>query len=69
VVTATVGSTFFYPILEAAGIPKAGFHAFRRSRVAHLRKERVPEDLIRFWLGHGDKTVTDGYSRLKQDTD
>ena len=58
-----------YPILEVAGIDKAGFHAFRRFRVTHLRKKRVPEDLIRFWLGHGDKTVTDGYSQLKQDTE
>ena len=58
-----------YPILEAAGIDKAAFHAFRRFRVTHLRKKRVPEDLIRFWLGHGDKTVTDGYSQLKQDTE
>jgi len=49
-----------YPILKAAGIDKAGFHAFRRFRVTHLRKNRVPEDLIRFWLGHGHKTVTDG---------
>jgi len=48
-----------YPILEAAGI----------DRVTHLRKKRVPEDLIRFWLGHGDKTVTDGYSQLKRDTE
>ena len=48
-----------YPILEAAGIDKAAFHAFRRFRVTHLRKKRVPEDLIRFWLGHGDKTVTE----------
>ena len=58
-----------YPILEVTGIDKAGFHAFRRFRVTHLRKKRVPEDLIRFWVGHGDKTVTDGYSQLKQDTE
>jgi integrase len=58
---------WLYPILEAAGIDKAGFHAFRRFRVTHLRKHRAPEDLIRFWLGHEDKTVTDGYSQLKND--
>ena len=56
-----------YPILEEAGIGQAGFHAFRRFRITHLRKNRAPEDLIRYWLGHGDKSVTDGYSFLKED--
>ena len=30
----------------------AGNHAFRRFRNTHLRKERVPDDLIQCWLGH-----------------
>jgi hypothetical protein len=30
-------------------------------------KNRVPEDLIRFWIGHADKSVTDGYSKVKED--
>jgi hypothetical protein len=30
-------------------------------------KERSPEDLIRFWLGHADESVTDGYSKVKED--
>jgi integrase len=55
------------PALEALGIGRRGFHAFRRFRVTQLRKNRVPEDLIRFWLGHANRTVTDGYSRLKED--
>jgi integrase len=46
---------------------KAGFHGFRRFRVTHLRKIRVPEDLVQFWIGHASKTVTDGYSKLKED--
>jgi integrase len=58
-----------YPVLEKLGIPKCGFHAMRRFRVTWLRKSRVPEDLIRFWVGHADKTVTDGYSRLSEDSD
>ena len=33
-------------------------------RTTLLRKNRAPEDLIRFWLGHADETVTDGYSKL-----
>ena len=56
-----------HPILKAMGRETCGFHAFRRFRVTHLRKNRVPEDLIRFWIGHADKTVTDGYSKVKED--
>jgi integrase len=56
-----------HPILEALGREKAGFHAFRRFRVTHLRKNRVPEDLLRFWIGHADRSVTDGYSKVKED--
>lgn len=56
-----------YPILEKLEMEKCGFHAMRRFRVTWLRKSRVPEDLIRFWLGHADKSVTDGYSQLSED--
>jgi hypothetical protein len=31
-----------------------GFHAFRRFRTAHLRKNRVSWDLEKFWLGHAN---------------
>ena len=55
------------PTLGKLRIGRRGFHAFRRFRTTLLRKSRVPEDLIRFWLGHADKTVTDGYSRIKED--
>lgn len=44
-----------------------GFHAFRRFRASVLRKERVPEDLLKFWLGHA-RTLTDTYaSQLRED--
>src|SRR2546430_4566752 len=56
-----------HPILEELKQPKSGAHAFRRFRTTWLRKRHAPEDLIRFWLGHADKTVTDGYSKLKDD--
>jgi integrase len=56
-----------HPILEALGRENAGFHAFRRYRVTHLRKNRVPEDLLRFWIGHADRSVTDGYSKVRED--
>lgn len=58
-----------HPILKAMGREKAGFHGFRRFRVTHLRKNHVPEDLLRFWIGHANKSVTDGYSKLKEDVD
>jgi hypothetical protein len=34
-----------------------------------MRKANCPEDLLRFWIGHGDKTVTDRYAKLKQDVE
>jgi integrase len=46
-----------------------GFHAFRRWRTTWLRKNRVQEDLIRWWLGHSDGSVTDGYSKLSEDVE
>ena len=58
-----------HKILEGMGREKCGFHAFRRYRVTHLRKQRVPEDLLRFWIGHADTSVTDGYSKVKEDVE
>jgi integrase len=58
-------SRSLHPILKKMGRAKAGFHSFRRYRVTHLRKNRVPEDVLRFWIGHAGKSVTDGYSMVK----
>ncbi len=53
--------------LHATG-KKVGFHAFRRFRTETLRRSRVPEDLIKLWLGHSKQTVTDFYaSGLEKD--
>lgn len=46
-----------------------GFHSFRRFRVTHLRANATPEDILRFWTGHADKTITDRYSQMKQRID
>jgi integrase len=54
-------------ILEGLAVEKAGFRAMRRFRTTWLRKQRAPEDLIQFWLGHAKQTVTDGYSKLADD--
>ena len=56
-----------HPLLTKLQQPKSGAHAFRRFRATWLRKQHAPEDLIRFWLGHANKSVTDGYSKLKED--
>jgi hypothetical protein len=56
-----------YPALERLKQPKAGFHAFRRYRLTWLRKNRVHADLERFWMGHENETVGDGYSKMKED--
>lgn len=56
-----------HPALKKLGQTKAGFHAFRRYRLTWLRKNRVHADLERFWMGHGDETVGDGYSKMKDD--
>jgi integrase len=56
-----------HPILAKLGIAQTGFHAMRRFRATWLRKQRTPEDLIRFWLGHARRSVTDGYSKLSDD--
>jgi integrase len=56
-----------HPLLKELNQPKMGAHAFRRFRTTWLRKQHAPEDLLRFWLGHANKSVTDGYSKLKED--
>lgn len=56
-------------ILQKLGVEKAGFHAFRRFRTTWLRKNRAPEDLIRFWLGHANRSVTDAYAKLFEDVE
>ena len=47
--------------LHATG-KKVGLHSFRRFRTETLRRARVPEDLVKLWLGHSKHTVTDFYA-------
>jgi integrase len=58
-----------HPILSNLHIGQCGFHAFRRFRTTWLRRKRVPEDLVRFWIGHANKSITDDYSKLKDDVE
>lgn len=65
--TSNVRNRNLHPILQKLGIKKQGFHGFRRFRVTHLRKNRLPEDLLRFWIGHANTSVTDQYSKMNED--
>jgi len=56
-----------YPVLDTLKVPRSGFHSFRRFRLTHLRKQRIPENLIRYWMGHADLSVTDGYDKVAED--
>ena len=48
---------------------KAGNHAFRRFRNTYLRNHTAcPDGLIKFWLGHADKDMTDRYDKIREDT-
>jgi integrase len=58
-----------HPVLKELGVEKTGFHAMRRFRTTWLRKQRTPEDLIRFWMGHAKQSVTDGYSKVSDDVE
>lgn len=49
-------------ILLGMGRERCGFHAFRRFRITHLRKERVMEVLLRIWAGHSTEGITDRYT-------
>jgi integrase len=49
------------------GVKPVGFHAFRRFRLTWLRKNGVPKDLERYWMGHAPEEVGDLYSKLKDD--
>jgi integrase len=56
-----------HPIPKSLEVETGGFHAMRRFRATWLRKQRAPEDLIRFCLGHAKGSITDGYSKLADD--
>jgi integrase len=57
-----VSATVWRTRAKMRGVP--GFHSLRRWRVSHLRSVPALEDLIRYWAGHGSKTITDAYSKL-----
>jgi hypothetical protein len=46
-----------------------GFHCFRRFRITRLRERAVPEDLLRFWVGHAGQSISDRYSKLAENVE
>jgi len=56
-------------LLVKLGIPKAGLHAFRHSRVTVLRRNGTPADLQKQWIGHSSLKTTDRYSHTDQELD
>ena len=56
-----------YDHLEKDGIP--GTHSLRRFRATHLDNTGVTEALIKFWLGHAGKSVSDRYTKVLKFTD
>jgi integrase len=46
-----------------------GFHSFRRYRITRLRYLGVPEDIIRYWVGHEGEGITDRYSKLGENVE
>lgn len=59
-----------HPILEKKlKVEKQGFHGFRRFRLTWLRKNRVPGDLERSWMGHADEDVGDLYSKMEEEAE
>jgi integrase len=53
-----------HPVLKALGVPKSGFHSFRRFRATHLSESRVPESLRKFWMGLSETNQTEEYVKL-----
>jgi hypothetical protein len=43
-------------------ILQIGLHAFRRFRIEILRETGVPENLLRYWIGHSRRDVTSLYA-------
>jgi len=57
----------FHPLLRELKREACGFHSFRRFRNTFLRKARVPDGLIQYWLGHAPQSMTDTYDKVGED--
>jgi integrase len=57
----------FHPLLDSLKIDQCGFHAFRRFRNTHLRNSLCPDGLLKFWMGHSAKDMSDHYDKVRDD--
>jgi integrase len=57
----------FHPLLENLQIEPCGFHAFRRFRNTYLDNKCCPNGLIKYWMGHSAKDMTDHYNKVLKD--
>jgi integrase len=57
-----------HPLLKSLGVPKTGYHAFRRSRITFLKQQDGLRDaLINYWSGHAQEGITDTiYNKLAE---
>ncbi len=54
-----------HPLLEHLKMSQRGFHSFRRFRNTYLRNEvHCPPGLLKYWLGHADKDMSDRYDKV-----
>lgn len=44
-----------------------GAHSFRRFRATHLDLQGVPQTFVKYWMGHGKKSITEQYQKAKQE--
>ena len=56
-----------HPLLAELGIPRCGFHAFRRYRNTHLRQKSCPDSLLKMWMGHKARGMSELYDKSKED--
>ena len=56
-----------HPLLASLGISMRGFHSFRRFRNTFLRQQHCPDGVLKFWIGHADRDLSDHYDRSRED--
>jgi integrase len=56
-----------HPLLDNLKISLCGFHAFRRFRNTFLRQSRCPDALLKFWMGHSGRDMSDLYDKSSED--
>ena len=56
-----------HPLLDKLKIERRGFHSFRRFRNTYLRQQDCPDALLKFWLGHAGRDMSDLYDRSSED--